>query len=528
MNLKIWWIWIAALICGALATTAFAPLNWWWMLPLSTLALWQLWYLRPSNAFSIGWLWGLSHLGTGVYWLFNSLHYFGNAHWLTAILMTAGLVAFLSLYPALAGYIWYRLSRRYWQNQSGDGLEWIALSLLWWFSEYARTTLILGGFPWLMSGYTQVDGWASDWLAVLGVVGVSALLSFVTVGLHLSIRTSRFWQWRWRPDIFQLKNFARIFIFRRFTAMFFIILIVWLLGAFLPKWSEPVDAIRFGILHTDTPQLEKYIPQLERKAFKRMMRASAQSQADVIVWPETAIPFSANFRGSGRIGQIQRLAKRQQSDYFIGVFYRSDSGQNHNSVYGLIQGKEHYYHKQRLVPFGEFMPARGLLGFLDYWIDIPQSDLFPGPLEPAALALNGIAVHLNICYELFFTEIIYQQAREANLLLNVSNDAWFGRLLAPAQSLQMARVRSLETDRPILRASNQGISAIIDAGGKVLAQTKDDYKMLEETVYGRRGLTPIVWLGEPTVVIIILLMGGLSWWILYTRRSSAVQSPAKI
>ena len=499
-----------AALSGAIATLAFEPFGHWPALALSLLLLWQLWYARPDLAALTGLLWGLGHFGTGVYWLYNSMHDYGNAHWLVAGLITFGFVVYLSLFPALAGWLLGRLDKASLLRQRL--VRALAVSSLWWAQEYLRAFGLMGGFPWLASGYTQVDGFAAPWYPVLGVVGVGWLYVLIIALLHLGLQG-------WWSGLAMSRQRARLpgggakALSPRSLALLSTVgcalacALILYGGRALPEWTAPAgEAIAVSALHTDLPQSDKFTTMAVHEAVKRNFELTEQAAPGLVVWPETALPFSARSLHSLYIGKVNSLANRRQLDILTGIFRRGGTGASYNAVYANIGSRGSYYDKQRLVPFGEYMPARSLFGFFETMVDIPQSDLAQGLENPAPFAIGGHSVHVNICYELFFPDLLHRQARESQLLVNVSNDAWFGRAVAPAQSLQMARARAKETGRPIVRASNQGISAIVDAHGQVLARTDGDYQLIEADLEPRQGLTPLLRHGEGKIIAAIAIL----------------------
>lgn len=509
-----------ATLSGVVGCAAFAPLAWWPVLALSLLVLWQLWYARPGQAALCGFFWGLGHFGVGVYWLFNSFYYFGGAHWLVAGLMTFSFVVYLSVFPALAGWLWCGATRcrimRY------RLLRVIILAGLWWLMEFARTSVVFGGFPWLASGFSQLSGFAAPWYPVVGADGVGWLYVLAIAAVHIGIR--RWWGRVPVPTSVPSAAEGETALARSATptparragrAVAGVLLacgLVYVVGLALPS-STTADAetVTISVVHTNMPQEEKFRSRAVVQALEGVFDRSRQAGQGVVVWPETAIPFHSDGVGQSYLRRADQLAERHDLFVLTGVFFRAPDRQVYNAVYGTANGHGSYYLKQRLVPFGEFTPARWLFGFLDRWVEIPQSDLSEGPVPLAPFKQHQPSVHASVCFELFIADVIHHQARSAGLLVSVSNDAWFGRAVAPAQGLEMARVRAAETGRAIARASNQGISAIIDWRGTVLVSAAGDYEMISTEVAGRSGLTPIVRFGQNAVLALIVILSLAAW-----------------
>jgi apolipoprotein N-acyltransferase len=225
--------------------------------------------------------------------------------------------------------------------------------------------------------------------------------------------------------------------------------------------------------------------------------------ADIIVWPETAIPTYYSLVKDSFIQEVGQTAYENNIDYLIGVFtFDPKNGHVYNSVMTL--GNEiGFYRKQHLVPFGEYLPFRGVLTFLDKYIDLPMADISSGEGRPL-LRLKGYPVGASICYEAVYGNEVIEAMPEAKFLVNVSNDAWFGDSLAPHQHLEITRSRAVETGRYLLRATNTGISAVIDPMGKILnksVQFEDD--VVTATIYPYSGSTYYSRWGNWTIIIII-------------------------
>ena len=523
-----------AALSGVVGCAAFAPLAWWPALALSLLLLWQLWYARPSQAALCGFFWGLGHFGVGVYWLFNSFYYFGGAHWLAAGLMTFSFVIYLSIFPALAGMLWAGAERS--RLMRYRFMRLMILAGLWWLMEFARTSVVFGGFPWLASGFSQMSGFAAPWYPVIGADGVGWLYVLAIAAIHIGVRR---W-WGRAPTPTPVQSAAEddtaprrsdplpaALAARTLAGTVLVCALVYLAGLALPSWTYPdADTVTVSVMHTNMPQEEKFRTSAATKALEGVFELSRQAGQGVVVWPETAIPFHADGVGQSFLRRADRLAERHDLFVLTGIFYRTP-GKVYNAVYGTANGHGSYYLKQRLVPFGEFTPARWLFGFLDRWVDIPQSDLSAGPVPLAPFKQYQPSVHASVCFELFIADVIHHQARSAGLLVSVSNDAWFGRAVAPAQGLEMARVRAAETGRALARASNQGISAIIDWRGNVLVSADGDDEMISAEVAGRRGLTPIVRFGQNVILALIVFISLAAWATAHWLAKRPAPSPRR-
>jgi apolipoprotein N-acyltransferase len=227
--------------------------------------------------------------------------------------------------------------------------------------------------------------------------------------------------------------------------------------------------------------------------------------------PEAAVPAYFDQMGS-LVGSLERMAREYDVDFLFGVVERdSDRRQYFNSV-ASVGHRPGLYRKQHLVPFGEFLPLKPWLSWLLDYLHIPMSDFSAGPPDQPLLTAAGQKIGVSVCYEDAFGEEVIRNLPEATLLVNVSEDAWFGDSLASPQRLQMARLRALESGRPMLRAANTGPSAIIDHRGDVVAQSPQfQAQVLNGEVQPRQGVTPYVQLGNWPVVLLCLGIVAAGW-----------------
>jgi len=251
----------------------------------------------------------------------------------------------------------------------------------------------------------------------------------------------------------------------------------------------------------------KFRPERAPKILDTYAQLAEGTSARLIVFPETALPAFFDRIHPAYIARLEAAARRNDGDLLLGVPYRQGD-EYYNSVLTLGVSPNQAYHKVHLVPFGEFIPPGW--GWILRWLSIPLSDFNRGAPGQPPLAVAGQRVALNICYEDAFGDEIAQRAPEATLLINVSNVAWFGDSLAPAQHLHMARLRAIETGRQYLTATNTGITAAIDRDGRVLKRLPQFTEArLEVTAQGYTGLTPYLRLRDwPIVLISFAILAG--------------------
>jgi apolipoprotein N-acyltransferase len=488
---------ILSLIAGILMPLAYAPYNIFFIAILCPALLLLIWTkCSPGKAFCYGYLFGLGMFGAGVYWLYISINLFGGVNIIGAILITALLVTFISLYPALVGYIGRR-----WFKQNDVVFLLLACPSLWVISEWTRSWF-LTGFPWLNLGYSQSDSLLSGVAPVLGIYGVSWLTFFIAALLACLYHN------RGKQGL---------------TIVFSILLLAissWSLT--LVNWTKPVkNDISVALIQAAIPQKLKWRPELREQSLELYMKLSEPYWGnELVIWPETAIP-AYNFTVTSFIDKLALLTKKSRTTFLSGIPSKElETKEYYNSVMMLSEGKTGWYHKQHLVPFGEYLPLKPLLGVILNFLKIPMSDFSPGQQESPILIADNLSIGISICYEDTFGEEVIQALPEATVLVNVSNDAWFGDSLAPHQHLQMARMRALETGRYMLRATNTGISAIINEKGKIIKQSPQ-FKptALSARITTFEGSTPYARWGNIPVVLTALFLILL---LLYQTRTTRI------
>ncbi|MEO8342472.1 MAG: apolipoprotein N-acyltransferase, partial [Gallionella sp.] len=241
-------------------------------------------------------------------------------------------------------------------------------------------------------------------------------------------------------------------------------------------------------------------------------RLALQNEARLTVLPETALPMLRQEVPPALLEQLGNQARQAGGDVLLGSFER-DQGNYYNSVFTLGAAAEQHYRKQHLVPFGEFIPLRPLLGwFINGVLNIPMGDLARGNAQQAPLDVAGQRVAADICYEDVFGEEIIRTLPQATLLVNFTNDAWYGDSAMAAQHNQISQLRALESGRMMLRATNTGVTSIIGVKGKILQQLPQHVEgVLRGMAQGYTGSTPYVRWGNAAVLLLIGLMLGSGW-----------------
>ena len=483
---------VLALLAGAATPLAFAPFE---LYPVAFMALsllflcWQ--GITARRALLRGGLFGIGMFGVGVTWIFISIHEYGYVNLALSLFLTALFVLVLSCFPALCGWLAVRLSR-----SRRLSAPWLGVVLVypaaWVLLEWVRGWF-LTGFPWLNVGYSQIDAPLAGLAPVLGVYGVSYF-----VALTAALLVAAF------------VNGGREIRGGYLTAG----VALWLVGALLGKidWTRPLDeTLSVSLVQGNVPQEIKWRPSMREPTVELYTRlSSAYWDSDLIVWPETAIPM---FYGQALpyLRGLEDLAREHGAEMLVGLVYQAPDSPAYYNTMVAVGGEPGMYHKDHLVPFTEYLPFSSLLRAVVDFMDVPMSDFSKGGHDQPPLRVAGQKVGVSICYEDAFGEEVIRALPEATLLVNVSNDAWFGGSIAPPQHLQIARMRALETGRYLLRATNTGITAIIDPRGK-LAAVAPQFKetVLSATVEPMEGATPYVRLGNiPIVLLSAMILAGM-------------------
>lgn len=492
---------LCVLLAGLSVPLAFAPYNLSYLLYPALVVLLYGWHVAtPARAFWRGYLFGFAQFGFGVYWLHISINLFGGVSLFLALLATYMLVAFLALYPAVTGW----LLRRYFSRAPIIALLLVAPAL-WILSEWLRSWL-LTGFPWLNLGYSQIDTPLAGIAPVLGVYGTGWVVMIIAA-LLTSLLLIRHWQKRPAAILAVVVIFGGVSGLQR------------------ADWVQPAsEPLEVALIQGAIPQEIKWqSDQLERTM--RLYHDLSQpywDKVDLVIWPETAIPAYAH-RLEPFLDLMREQAVNNDAQLVLGLAtYDSEMDRYHNSLIAFGQQKD-TYHKRHLVPFGEYLPLKSLLDPFLAFLQIPMSNFTPGQAERPLLHINGIAAGVSICYEDAFGEEVIEALPEAGILINVSNDAWFGDSIAPHQHLQMARFRALEAGRYMLRATNTGISAVINTKGQITAQSPQFLAhALPAKVRLYNGTTPYVIVGNYATVIICIL--SLFMVLLINNRRGSTES----
>jgi apolipoprotein N-acyltransferase len=474
----------SAFFLGAATVLAFSPAGVYPLALLTFALLMHMWRAAtPRRAFWIGYAFGLGLFGAGVSWVYVSLHTFGDMPLPLAALATFLFCAFLALFTAAAGWLQARIPA------APAVRACLLVPAAWVLFEWLRSW-IFSGFPWLSVGYATV-GWPIQGFGPLtGVFG----LSFMTISLA---------------------GMAWLLVQQRSIrfALGFIVILAAGEGLRHVAWSQPLgEPVSAALLQGNIAQDLKFRPERYPPILETYARLAQASAAKLIVLPETAIPRFYDRIEPEYLALLEAVAKRNGGDLLLGVPYRTSSGEYFNSVLSLGSSARQAYHKSHLVAFGEYIPPG--FGWVLRILNIPLSDFSRGSIEQPPIAVAGQRVAVNVCYEDVFGDEIARRLPEATLLVNMSNVAWFGDSLAPAQHLQIARLRAIETGRMHLAATNTGITAAIDRDGRVLARLPQFSEgRLEVLAQGYSGATPYSRYRDWPVVVVSLLILAFATFI---------------
>jgi apolipoprotein N-acyltransferase len=478
-----------ALVAAAAGAAAVAGFGDWplFYLPITSVAvLVWLWLRteRPREAAALGFAYGAGLFLVGVSWVYVSLHDFGMMPAPLAALATVLFCGYLALFPAAVGYAQARIG-----GKPGPRAL-LLVPGLWTLAEWVRAWF-LTGFPWLTLGYSQLDAPLAGFAPVLGVFGMS--LAAAVAGGAVALLASRL-----APHRVTLGA----------------LLAVGLIGALLQRetWTQPTgEPVTVSLLQGNVPQSLKFVPGRYESTLATYAALADASDAKLVVMPETAIPRFLELVAPAYIERLHVAAAARQGDVLVGVPLREAPDRYYNAVVSLGVSPRQTYAKSHLVPFGEFIPPG--FGWIPAVLQIPLADFSRGGPDQRPLAVAGQRVAMNVCYEDAFGEEIIRQLPEATLLANVSNVAWFGDSLAPAQHLRISRTRALETGRVMLRATNTGVTAIIDARGEVDARLPSFTEgRLDGRVQGHAGATPYVRAGNAPAILLALALAAVAAW----------------
>jgi apolipoprotein N-acyltransferase len=499
---------------GILLTLSFAPFDYSCLALIALVFLFASWQgISARRAALRGYLFGLGAFGSGVSWVYISLHDFGGAGVLVASLLTGLFAAFWAVFPALAGYLWVN-------TKLGDerAMRVISLPVIWMLIEYFRGYWVLNGFPWLHIAYSQLETPLAGYMPILGVYGtgfVTALTASVALEIiHMAIREG---------SLFGAKSnfpkFLPLISVEQFK-LILVLTVLWGAGGLLQNvaWTHEIgQPLRVSLIQGNIAQDQKWRPENKLNTLLKYQRMTAEHwDSKVIIWPETAIPAYLDQVKETFLAPLDNDAKQHGTDLIISVPVQETAPKNNFNAVITMGKEEGMYRKTHLLPFGEYLPLQPFSGFVLNKMNLRLGNFTPGAINQPLLKAGGYPFITLICYEDVFGDLSIRGLPDAAYLVNVTNDGWFGDSIEPHQHLQMARMRALETGRFLLRATNTGMTAVVSPKGEVINQVPlFQETALTGTITPMGGMTPYAkWGDQPVVGAIVVLLLAV---VVYSR-----------
>lgn len=470
-------------MAGLIAPFGFAPFHIPGLILLSLAFLYSsLQNCSRKQGFSLGFFYGMGYFGFGVSWVIVSIHDYGQLNYFLAGLITLIFIMYLALFPALVAYLYKMLE---FKNRKLVSLT--LFCVLWCLSEYCRATLFTG-FPWLSVGTPLIDTPIKYIAPILGIYGLSLVCVLIAALLTLAVT----------------QNSAN-----RYYYLITIVLI--LIGPMLCKnisWSQiKKEPISIGAVQANLSMRDKW----DEALFWNLLKYYENSinkllGKQLIILPESAIPLPASYLDKYLL-KLNNKALKAKSALMLGILQpTNDSETNYyNSVITLGQAKGKKL-KRHLVPFGEYIPKP--LVTINHWLNLPEPNLLPGKRKQSLIRIENHPIASLICYEIAYPNILREQMPQAQWIVSISDNGWFGHSLASYQQLQMAQILSLLTGRYQVVVNNDGLSSVIDANGDIIESLPPfSPGLLESSVFPAEGLTPwIIWHEYPSLIFCTIFL----------------------
>lgn len=497
------WIgFLIVFIAGALLPLAFSPVDFYFIAVLSPAILFYFFLsASPRRAAWLGWWFGMGFFGVGVSWVFVAIYVFGLSSIAISALLTFISINVLAACIALQGYLSVLFIRKF--NVENRAVVLIVVFPLFWVLLEWFRGWFMTGFPWLSLGYSQTDSLLSGYAAILGVYGVSWFVALSASLLLIGLL------------YYQEKNNKKSIIVLLSVAG------IWIGGMLLAQvnWTEKTGRpLKVSLVQGNVEQTNKWDPDhFEKRKQTYLSLTQKNWDSDLILWPENSLTiFHHQLKGSV-ITPLAVEAKKHNTDIILGLPVLDQEKDEYFSSLMTVGEKEMFYHKSHLVPFGEFLPFASLLRGLISFFDLPMSSFTPGRYDQKLLTAAGQKIAPTICYEDAFGEDVIRFLPEATLILNASNNAWYGDSFAPHQHLQISQMRALETGRDVMRVTTNGVSALIDYKGKIISRSPQfETYVITGLAQPRVGATPyVIWGNIPILILMILIIG----WMIFLVKS---------
>ncbi len=493
---------VLAALVGASSTLSFAPYSAWYFALISPLILLILLQGKsPKRAFVIAYSWSFGQFATGISWVHISIDNFGGMPKVASLFLMFLLVAYLATYTGLFA----AALNRYFPKVSKTRFL-IVAPALWLVSDWLRGW-VMTGFPWLWLGYSQIDTPLASYAPIGGVELLTLLVVISASASAYAILTKR-----WSLILIPAVIYAFGFGIRGLE---------WV----TPKPEETTDVV---LIQGNIDQASKWKPSNRWPTIMKYMDTTrANWDADIIIWPEAAIP-AFEIELPSFLRNVDSAAKMNNSAVLTGVVNQSEDKQFYNSILPLgvtpygdySYDLEERYHKHHLLPFGEFVPFEDILRPLAPFFNLPMSSFSRGAYIQPNIVANGRHLAPALCYEIIFNEQLRQNITdETDYILTLSNDAWFGDSIGPHQHMEIARMRALEFGKPLIRSTNNGVTAVTDYKGNITHKLPQfEFGVLKATMTSTEGSTPYKNLGSWPLYLWVLLSLMLAFWRSRTER----------
>ncbi len=482
---------LLSFLAGLVLVFAYAPFGYW---PITLIVL-TFWLLllhnkKTKEATKLGFFFSFGWFSAGISWVHVSIDQFGGMPLLVSLLLMLILCLYLAIYPALACYLASKFS-------GNNRFEPWLLPSFWLVSEYLRS-VILTGFPWLSLGYSQIDSPLSVYAPIIGEIGISFILLLIAVAISQLLLKKH------------IKNQVII--------LFIMALSTWVASTF--TWVTPLNKqVKVALVQGNIKQELRWQPEQAWPTMLKYLDLTRKNyDAELIVWPESAIP-EVEAIAQDYLDMANRSASLNNSSIITGIInYNFENKEYFNSL--IVLGEQenpqdnytynnrNRYNKHHLLPIGEFVPFQAWLKPLAPLFNLPMSSFTRGDYIQANIHANGLNILPLICFEVVFSDQLRANfSHNTQLLLTVSNDAWFGDSHGPWQHLEISRMRALEFNRPMLRATNNGVTAVINHQGKIIAQAPqfiDTVLRAEITLVA--GTTPYARWGEWLTYLLAIIL----------------------
>ena len=497
-----WKAFLSVFIAGALLPLAFSPTHFYFLAVLvPAVFFYSLLDVTPRRGAWLGFSFGMGFFAVGISWVFVAIYVFGLSSFSVSLLLTVLFIMSLSLFFVLQAYLSVIFIHKAGLNNERFRSV-LVFALFWVLLEWFRGWF-LTGFPWLSLGYSQTDSLLAGYAPVLGVFGISLLVALSSALLLFAV-------------LAYLEQQGRKLVTTVIT-----LVVIWLGGALLLQfeWTDKAGkALKVSLVQGNVDQKTKWDPRHFKMRKQRYMTLTRQHwDSDLILWPENAMTVFYHELKNNFLAEVAREAKKNNSSIILGLPVLNLKTDQYYSALMTATEKPQFYFKTHLVPFGEYVPLASLLRGAIAFFDLPMSGFSPGSPEQDLFRLAGQKIAPTICYEDAFGEEVIRYLPEATIIMNASNNAWYGDSFAPHQHLQISRMRALETGREVMRVTTNGISALIDHKGRIKARAPQfKAAVVTDMVQPYQGSTPYIQFGNTPVLI--LLFTGFMLLFFYRKR----------